>query len=665
MSEWEAGSRGVRSSEPEYDLWVNIGQSNSKGNSESPWKTVPDTLPQGTFYEWDGSQMREVGGEPSQSLGRGVLGFLNCNRAGDRGNGGYQNRLFRRLQNHSKNKLVLVNYSASASGIVPGVDYNGGNWSDEHLDSAQAAIDSAISWLSAQNWSFKLRGLFWQQGEADASGLHRQDYTDPADYSRALSVIIERLWNRYRQYYQPFGKGAFFNVLAHIGTYASAVGNQQFPSELFYRGWDIWNIHRTIHQLNPRARCVCYRGPWMDKRELCHDNVHLSMAGYNEFGDEAAQCLIEGNRVDAQMPPTDLEISHRTCFNVQVAWTNHAANPRTIVLWRRPISEGTGVWEIAGQAGIGKRDAVVGLPDPTASYRLRVSVWGDNGFDHSDTLEIPAFQGAPHSVPTKFFAAAGISGTSDAGCRIQAILKDLDAVGLRQYLFNFVIFRREYNASDGTTVRDIMGNRDWTVEGPIVRDLDHYATDGRTSSIKLCWGIPGTLIPSYVIFHKQQLAEPAFFHIGESKPPDENPVDENRDQLLLRITPMGTLKANAASSSANDHRFNALGGTNITSPAGQADGTIRSFMHTHRSGPDQDGRCVLYADGSSEPLAQSRQRRWGGSFMRMPENTMRIGQHDNRFATTRPSAVLIFARNWALSGADYAEVHRTVTKHLG
>jgi hypothetical protein len=636
----------------DYDLWINLGQSNARGFPEDPWQTTPDSLPPGQFFDWNGTEFVEISGTPNRTTRAGLLGFVLGGSSG-----GYQNRLYPQLV--GGRKLLLVSYTLGGSGIVPGISYGGGNWSDTHLSVAKVNVAAAIAAANAAGFNFRLRGVTWQQGEADSTALNDGSYTDPQTYADALDAIIDDLWSSYSSVYVPLSDhSAFFNVIANIGSYSTTVGLVRYPSDVTNRNYDIWDIHRRINEVNSHAKAVTLRGPWLGLRGLLHDNVHSTVAGYNDLADNAAHFMLNGTVLSPQSPPTSLSVTDRTRFNAVVGWTNNAATARKILYYRRKASDTE--WELCGQGDSNIVITTIGLPDQTADYEVKISTWGDEGIFDSATLSIAKFATAAPVVPDAFFAASGVSSGSAEGIDIAAIIADLTSGGLITDLCNFVIFRSGYNADSGSVVYDIMGNANWTLNGTITRDSDHYACDGTTGNFSTDWALPGSRTPSVVLWHKQSSTEAFSFTLGRSQPPDSAAADGNQDRLTYQILADGTISTVGGQVTTSGRRFNQIP-LPVSTSSGQVDGTVKSCMWTHRSRADQDGNLAIFQNGNATPAAIGNGGRIGTTHMYFPRFA-RIGRFINTYTPAKPSVLMLYARQ--LSGAEYAAIDAILADYL-
>jgi hypothetical protein len=637
----------------DYDMWINLGQSNAQGTTENPWLTQPPTLTAGTFYEWNGTTFVEKSGTPDRASGAGYLGVYS---GIGNGRGGYQSEFARRINLATGRKQLWVQYAPGGSYIVPGRDtVGGGNWTDTHLANARTQINAAIAAANAAGWTFRIRGFLWTQGEAEGGDLPQEVYT-PSAYQTALNNIVNNLHSNYSSLFDPMigGEGGFFNIIANIGGGATN-GTERWPGRNTNRNYDIWEIHRnTLPAANPLVKAICLRGAWLAARSLLQaDNIHVTRAGYDDLGQTAALNMIDGSGKSIQAAPTGLTEVARTRANVRVSWTNNAVTPRRIVIERKETSASN--WETICGLPTTATTMFVGIPRRGVSYDIRVGVWGDDGIWYSNTLTVTI---AANSVPADYFAVSGVSGAQ--ATNITNCISDLSAAGVLDHLAQFTIFRSGYNADTGTTAFDVMRNADWTLSASgVTRNADCYQLDGVAGDIWVpynnspwpCQGSGHTLL----MWHKNagsgtqvlwRMGKDASGDVGLNTLVGHNTAISFRLQVLNGTYDFLSQIQDGFESS----------GANFTSTA-IADGTVRDVCMRYEP---VTGKYEIYAAGSATRVTRSVAAR----FMQMYSGEFgpRLGRLNNTFYQSAPSIYMLFSR--PLTVAEYQSVRTIVNSRI-
>lgn len=638
----------------DYDMWLNLGQSNGAGTTENPWLQDPPTLTAGTFYEWDGdlATFTEKSGTPVRSTGAGYLGYWNGTGIGV-GRGGYQSEFARRINISTGRKQLWVQYSPGGSGIVSGQTYSGGNWTDSLLASAITTLNNAITYCNANNMTFRLRGVIWQQGEQDNVALNSKLITT-AQYVSALNAICNSLYSSFSSYYAPMlsGVGAFFNIFCNIGGYLSN-SSQNWPGSVTQENYTIHRLQAwDLPNLNSLIKPICVRGPWLGFRGLLQaDNTHAKRQAYDECGAVMALNMIDGSGTVVDSAPTLLAEQARTNANVLVSWTNNAATPRRIIIEQKLTSDPATAWQQIGAIKVTTQNkALIGIPKRGVSYDIRVGTWTDDGFWYSNTLVVTLT--AP-TIPADYFTASGVTGAYKT-----AIENCITALGsLVDDLSHFTIFRSGYNKDTGTVAYDIMRNADYTLTATgVTRNADHYATNGTSGDIYVADFNSPFVMSGYktmMFWHKCTNTDNGnLWQTGYNATTDASSlIDEQNLSYRLSMSSGQYTLLNSDGSQGYQ-----LAGQSLTTGA-IADGTVRDICMIHSN---LDGRQRFYLDGSGtltyENTVPKRSQMYASEF------GPRLGRVQSTFKTAKPSITMIFNR--PLSVAEYQSVRTTVNTYI-
>ena len=639
----------------DYDLWINLGQSNAQGTTENPWVTPPPTLAADTFFEWDGSTFVEKSGTPDRDTGAGYLGRYSGVGAGT---AGYQSEFARQINLATGRKQLWLQYAVGGSGIVSGVTYGGGNWTDTHFPNAITEIDEAIAWLTSNGYTYRLRGVLWQQGEADSTAMNAGTVT-AVTYQAALQAMVSTLHTNYAAIYDPMvgGIGAFFNIITNFGQYVNNA-TSRWPSLNVFRNYDIWDVQRRLlPQADSRVKPVCFQGPWLGLRGLLWDDVHASRLAYDQIGEVTALNLINGTGNALPAGPTSLAEVSRSNSNLRVSWTNNWTTPpsRRTLVERKLTSDPETAWEVVGNFTPSISTGYIGVPRRGVSYDIRLGAWGDDGIAYSNTLSVTI---AAATVPADYFTASGVSGTQQTA--IENLVTDIDGLGLLDDLATFLIFRTDYNANAGTTVYDVMRNADWSMTASgVTRNADHYATDGVAGDI-WCpeftnpWAAGGS--KTLMLWHKHSSTDTGnLWYMGRVNGLDSASLIGGTAVTNFRYQTTSGTYVFSNSADAQGYQQTVQG---ITTSSAIADGTVRDVCLTH---DPTDGRWRVYADGAGTPIVTGTQTKFAQMFN--PEFGPRLARvQQTTFTIAKPSIAMLFNRN--LSSAEYQAVRTAVNTHI-
>ncbi|MCC9607770.1 fibronectin type III domain-containing protein [Blastopirellula sp. JC732] len=454
----------------DYHLFLVAGQSNAQGwlgeNREGLNEPIP--VPErGTVFYFDPEQKKildVVDAKPEAYVGNAA---------------GFHNRFAIDYHATTGKKVIFVHGVHGNSGIVPGVQYGGGNWPDAYRaalrDKYQAFKTTAAASNFAGQWG--LAGLIWGQGEAEEFLLAQNKKTLP-QLEKALSDLFDGFVQDYGDDY-PGQPGSLINVvLVSIFAYPSG------SSDRFYPDSPAWaatrEMQRHVAQQHASARMVYFPIEKIFTQQVWPNNaVHYYQKQYNEIGRVMAQEIAKpGSTIQMPQPPNSAAAKAVGAWRVDLTW--HAPEggiPGELPvyrIYRRQAGESawTWIWQTAEAPADGLHDENGVLPNTT--YEYRIGARNEFGEVFSDVAS--AKTGRLSDNP---LAAYQELAEPQNAAAVEKLWAELRAGGHTKGLRSLHLMTKGSNAASGkifNLVRgaDDQGRFDFTASNTVEREEDGY-----------------------------------------------------------------------------------------------------------------------------------------------------------------------------------------------
>jgi hypothetical protein len=306
----------------ELDFFVIIGQSNAVGVPEEdilniPNEKLPD-LPSGTAFDWEPALLNGLGDFRSvENNGPGQREAIG-HRAGQYDNGCAWNAFALEWYRQTGRRTAFAQFAIGGTGIVSGLQYPGGNWTDRHATITIEELAYALQRAEALDLDLKFRGFLWHQGESDASYVTRGESSGEI-YAEALIALFERFASAHGDRFLPINESHRLVSMLKLGSIAGNPDGQGFSHDNL--AWEeLRQAQESVAITSPLTRIVAWDAVYSATDGLNHDSVHYSQELYNTLGTQSAKELIlPGSTRVTPNPPEGLILSTGP-FYVQLEW---------------------------------------------------------------------------------------------------------------------------------------------------------------------------------------------------------------------------------------------------------------------------------------------------------------------------------------------------------